>query len=165
MSPRHIQGRKGWLHWLFESTLVVKSLFALLEIATGLGLWLVPHQRLADVIGWLMHNDLIEGHHGPIFTRLANSLDGFTSSSQQFYALYLLAHGVIKLVIIIMLMRKLAFAYPLGMAVFAGFVVLQMNRWSHTHAPALLALSLLDAVVIWLTWREWRGPQWRGQRG
>ncbi|SMO34620.1 DUF2127 domain-containing protein [Paracoccus laeviglucosivorans] len=156
MSLRHIEGSKGWLHWLFESTLLVKSVFALFEIAAGLGLRLVPHQRIADFIGWLTHNSLIEGRHSPIFTRLAASLDGFTSASQHFYALYLLAHGAIKLAIIVMLMRKLAFAYPLGMAVFAGFIVTQMARWAHTGAPALLALSLLDATVIWLTWREWR---------
>lgn len=161
MSPRHIQGGRGWLHWLFESTLLVKSVFALAEIAAGLGLWLMPHQRIADVAGWLAHNQLIEGRHGPIFTRLLAGLDGFSSASQHFYALYLLGHGIIKLVIIVMLMRKLAFAYPLGMAVFSGFVVLQMNRWTHTHAPALLALSLLDALVIWLTWREWHGVRRR----
>lgn len=153
---RHVAGARGWLHWLFESTLLVKSVFALFEIAAGLGLRLVPHERIADFVGWLTHNSLIEGRNGAIFTRLAAGLDGFTSASQHFYALYLLAHGTIKLAIIVMLMRKLAFAYPLGMAVFAGFVVMQMTRWTHTGAPALLALSLLDATVIWLTWREWR---------
>lgn len=153
---RHIAGAKGWLHWLFESTLLVKSVFALFEIAAGLGLRLVPHARIADLTGWLAHNQLIEGRHGPIFTRLSAELAGFSGASQHFYALYLLAHGAIKLIIIVMLMRKLAFAYPLGMVVFAGFIVMQMHRWTHTGSPALLALSVLDATVIWLTWREWR---------
>lgn len=165
MSPSHIRGGKGWLHWLFESTLLLKAVFALLEVAAGLGLRLVPHQRIADLTGWLAHNHLIEARHGPVFTRLVAGLDGFSSASQHFYALYLLAHGAIKLAIIVLLVRKLAFAYPLGMAVFAGFVVMQMVRFSHTQAPALLALSLLDAVVIWLTWREWRGPGRRDQPG
>lgn len=145
------------MHWLFESTLLVKSVLALFEIAAGLGLRLVPHRRFTDFAGWLTHNELIESRHGPIFTRLSASVEGFTSSSQHFYAIYLMAHGGIKLAIIVLLMRKVAFAYPLGMVVFAGFVVLQMQRWTHTHSPVLLALSLLDAAVIWLTWREWQG--------
>ncbi|WP_170293893.1 DUF2127 domain-containing protein [Paracoccus limosus] len=156
MSIKHIQGQHGPLHWLFESTLVVKAVFAGLEIAAGLGLWLVPHERIAQFTAWLTRNDLIEGHHSPVYAGIARALAEFSLASQHFYAFYLLGHGAIKMAIIALLMRKLAFAYPLGIAVFAGFIVMQMHRWTHTHSPVLLALSLLDATVIWLTWREWR---------
>ena len=59
----------------------------------------------------------------------------------------------------LLLMRRVAFAYPLGIVVFSGFIVTQLHRWSHTHSPVLLALSALDLVVIGLTWREWRGQR------
>lgn len=155
---KHIKGKHGPLHWLFESTLLLKAVFALFEIAAGAGLWWLPHRRLADFTAWLTRNELIEGHHSPIYARVAAALSEFSAASQHFYAFYLLGHGAIKLAIVLMLMRRVAFAYPLGIAVFAGFIVMQMHRWSHTHSPALLALSALDATVIWLTWREWRGP-------
>ena len=76
-----------------------------------------------------------------------------------FFALYLAAHGVVKLAIVLLLMRRVALAYPLGIVVFSGFIVTQLHRWSHTHSPVLLALSALDLVVIGLTWREWRGQR------
>lgn len=155
MSPKHIEGRHGPLHWLFESTLLLKALFALFEIAAGIGLWLLPHARIADFTHWLTRNELIEGRHSPIYAHIAAALSEFTAASQHFYAFYLLGHGAIKLAIVALLMRRVAFAYPLGMVVFAGFILMQMNRWTHTHSPVLLALSLLDATVIWLTWREW----------
>ena len=60
---------------------------------------------------------------------------------------------------VLLLMRRVAFAYPLGIVVFSGFIVTQLHRWSHTHSPVLLALSALDLVVIGLTWREWRGQR------
>lgn len=157
MSPKHIRGSHGPLHWLFESTLLLKSVFAGFEMAAGLGFWLVPHQRIADFTGWLTRNQLIESHHSPIYHRFVSALQDFSIESQHFYAFYLMGHGIIKLAIVLMLMRKIAFAYPLGIVVFSGFIVLQMERWTHTHSPVLLALSLLDATIIWLTWREWRG--------
>lgn len=153
---KHIKGKPGPLHWLFESTLLLKSIFALFEIAAGAGLWLVPHQRLADFTHWLTRNELIEGRHSPIYARIAGAMSEFSAASQHFYAFYLAGHGAIKLVIVLMLMRRVAFAYPLGILVFSGFITTQMLRWSHTHSPALLALSALDATVILLTWREWR---------
>ncbi|MDQ7775299.1 DUF2127 domain-containing protein [Paracoccus aminovorans] len=154
---KHIKGKRGPLHWLFESTLLLKAVFALFEIMAGAGLWWLPHRRLADFTAWLTRNELIEGHRSPVYGRVAAALAEFSATSQHFYALYLLGHGAIKLVIVALLMRRVAFAYPLGIAVFAGFIVMQMHRWTHTQAPALLALSALDAVVIALTWREWRG--------
>lgn len=154
---KHIKGKHGPLHWLFESTLLLKSVFALFEIAAGAGLWWLPHRRLAEFTAWLTRNELIEGHRSPVYARVAAALDEFSAASQHFYAFYLLGHGGLKLAIVLMLMRRVALAYPLGIAVFAGFIALQMHRWSQTHSPALLALSALDAVVIGLTWREWRG--------
>ncbi|MFT4014029.1 MAG: DUF2127 domain-containing protein [Paracoccus sp. (in: a-proteobacteria)] len=157
MPIKHIRGRPGALHWLFESTLLVKAVFALLELAAGLGLWLVPHRRIADFTGWLTRNGLIEGHRSPIYNSIAEALAQFSLASQHFYAFYLMGHGALKLGIVLLLMRQVAFAYPLGIAVFSGFIAVQVTRWTHSHSPALLALSLLDATVIWLTWREWRG--------
>ncbi|MFC3569157.1 DUF2127 domain-containing protein [Paracoccus sp. TOH] len=154
---KHIKGKHGPLHWLFESTLLLKATFALFEVMAGAGLWWLPHRRLADFTAWLTRNELIEGHRSPVYGRVAAALAEFSATSQHFYALYLLGHGAIKLVIVALLMRRVAFAYPLGIAVFSGFIAMQMHRWTHTQAPTLLALSALDAVVIWLTWREWRG--------
>lgn len=156
MSARHIEGRHGPLHWLFESTLLLKAVFAALEAAAGLGLRLVPNSQIHKLAGWLTHRELIEDPADPLSLRISRLIDGFSDGSQHFYAFYLMSHGLIKLVIVILLMRRIAFAYPLGIAVFAGFVVFQAERFLVTHSPFLLALTLLDLVVIYLTWREWR---------
>jgi uncharacterized membrane protein len=36
------------------------------------------------------------------------------------------------------------------------FVVYQIYRYSFTHAIWLLLITLLDIIVIWLTWREYK---------
>ena len=50
---------------------------------------------------------------------------------------------------------RVALADPLAIAVFAGFIDYQLHRWTLGGSPAMLALSTLDLVVIWLTWQEW----------
>jgi uncharacterized membrane protein len=43
-----------------------------------------------------------------------------------------------------------------AIAVFAVFIVYQIYRFTLTHSIWLLAITLLDIVVIWLTWQEYR---------
>ena len=159
MSRGHEGRDGGLLHWIFESSLLIKSVLALFEIAAGLGLRLLPHPRLAEFAAWLSRNALIEPREGPVFSRLEAGLTNFSSASQNFYAYYLIGHGGIKLAVLLMLMRRIGFAYPLGIAVFLLFIAMQMHRWTLTQSPLLLALSVLDALVVWLTWREWRLSQ------
>jgi len=42
------------------------------------------------------------------------------------------------------------------MAVFAAFSVYQTYRYTHTHSGLLLVLTILDLILIYLTWEEYR---------
>jgi uncharacterized membrane protein len=41
-----------------------------------------------------------------------------------------------------------------AIAVFFAFIAYQLYRYSFTHSEWLLLLTILDGVVIWLTWHE-----------
>jgi uncharacterized membrane protein len=47
-------------------------------------------------------------------------------------------------------------AYPLLMGVTSAFIVFQMHRYERTHSVTMLVISAFDALVIFLTWREYR---------
>jgi uncharacterized membrane protein len=76
--------------------------------------------------------------------------------TQHFYALYLLAHGGLKLTMVYMLWRRVLWAYPAAMVVLSGFVVYQTFESFHAGSPFLLLLALFDLVMIGLVWQEWR---------
>ena len=78
------------------------------------------------------------------------------SRPQHFYAVYLLIHGLVKLVLVAGLLRGLRWAYPASLVVMAMFVAYQLHRFSATHRVGLLVLSVFDLLVIALIWREWR---------
>ena len=63
--------------------------------------------------------------------------EAFTIQSQHFYALYLLGHGLLKFTMVLMLSRRILWAYPAAMAMLAGFVVYQGVRvcWPMARSP------------------------------
>jgi len=69
--------------------------------------------------------------------------------------LFLLSHGIVKVLIVAALLKNKLWAYPAGIVIFAGFGVYQMYRYFHTYSPGLLVLSILDLAVILLTWHEY----------
>lgn len=70
-------------------------------------------------------------------------------------ASYLLTHGIVKIVLVAGLLRNRLWAYPAAIAVFTLFGLYQIYYLLQAYSVWLLALTLLDAAVILLTWHEW----------
>lgn len=155
--PRRLTREQGLLHRLFEASLLAKGVFAAVECVTGIALLVTANATIRRGIDWLTRHELVEDPTDPLASRIAALASRFDGSSQHFYAIYLLGHGLVKLVIVILLARRITAAYPLGIAVFAAFILYQLHRWTLTHSPMMLFLSAFDLLVIWLTWREWHG--------
>ena len=76
--------------------------------------------------------------------------------AQHFGAVYLLWHGLVKAVLVAGLLLKQRWAYPTAILAFVLFVIYQLYRYTFTHAPELIYLSVLDVIVIALTWLEYQ---------
>lgn len=94
-------------------------------------------------------NDFIAGY-------LSQMASQFSVASKQFYAFYLLSHGLIKLLLVIGLLRGKLWSYPASLVALGAFMVYQVYRYSYTHSPGLLVLTVFDAIVMWLIWQEWQ---------
>jgi uncharacterized membrane protein len=145
-----------WWHRLFEASLVLKGLFASAEATTGLGIWLVPNGRIKGVADWLTRNELAQDPSDWMARTVESAMAVFSIETQHFYALYLLSHGALKLAMVLLLARGVRWAYPAAMLLLAGFILYQLDHWRLTHSPALLLLSVFDAIMILLVWREYR---------
>lgn len=141
---------------LFRIAIVLKGLDGVLEAAGGAILlvtrpdWIV---HIASVLTWhwvVAHPDRAVAQH------LYNSVQHISASSERFAAMYLIAHGIVKIGLVAALLKDVRWAYPTAMIVFAAFVVYQLHRFTVTHAILLIPLSLFDLVVIGLIWLEYR---------
>jgi uncharacterized membrane protein len=145
------------LHGLFDGTLIVKAAFASFEAAAGMSLWLMPNANVHTFVGWLTRNQIAHEPNERAVTWLAQTAASFSVESQHFYALYLLSHGALKLAMVVLLARRVLWAYPASVVLLAGFIAYQLQHWTETHSSALLWLSALDTLMIALVIREYLG--------
>ena len=148
--------RDKLLHWLFEASLAIKGLLCAAETFAGLSLFLTPNLLIARFLFWVTHFEIAEDPTDTLANLTLRASDYFPIGTQHFYAFYLLAHGGLKLSIVLLLWRRVMWAYPAGMVVLAGFVTFQVYEFMHAGSPFLLVLALFDCVMIVLVWLEWR---------
>jgi uncharacterized membrane protein len=143
-------------HVVFQLTLLCKALFAVAEILAGIGAYFVTQQFVFGLVDHLTRLELFQDPHDLIASYLYTSAQHFSVSTRNFTAVYLLSHGAVKLWLIVGLLREKLWYYPLAIAVFGLFVVYQLYRFNLSHSPWLILITVVDVVVIALTWHEYR---------
>jgi len=143
------------IHLIFEVSLILKGIFAALELI-GIFAYFVSQQFLLSVVTLMTQDELAEEPRDFIANYLVHAAQTLSISTQHFTAFYLLSHGVIKLFVIIGLLRQKLWYYPAALMVFGLFIVYQLYRFGFSHSPWLLILTALDIIVMWLTWHEYK---------
>jgi uncharacterized membrane protein len=144
------------LHLAFVVTLWAKAAFAAAEVVAGIATWFVSNELLLRWTVALTRDELVEDPHDLVANYLLHLARNLSIGARTFAAVYLLAHGVVKLWLVIGLLRRRLRYYPLAIVVFLAFIAYQLYRYSVSASLLLLFLTALDLVVIMLTWHEWR---------
>jgi uncharacterized membrane protein len=149
---------------LFRVSVLLKGLDGAFEIVGGVALLAVSPSWILSVVAFLTQDELAEDPHDLVANYLLHAAQNFSVGAERFAALYLFSHGVIKIGLVVALLKDRLWAYPVAVIVFGGFIVYQLYRFTLTHAPGLVALSLFDLIVIWLVWIEYRALKGRSAR-
>lgn len=144
------------VHRVFEISVLLKGAHAVVECLGGLVLALVSADWVASTINRLTQEELIEDPHDFLATHLVAFAGQFSVTTKNFYAFYLLSHGIVKLALVAGLLRGKLWAYPASLVVLGLFIAYQAYRYSYTHSLGLVVLSLFDILVMVLVWHEYR---------
>jgi uncharacterized membrane protein len=146
----------------FKIGLVLKGLDGILEIAGGiLLLFLSPH-AIEHIARTLTAHELSEDPHDLIARYILHTASHLTTSTTLFGAVYLLSHGVAKVVLVALVLRDKLWAYPWLIALLLAFIAYQLYRITAVHfSIGLTLLTIFDAVLVWLTWREYQAKRTR----
>jgi uncharacterized membrane protein len=147
---------KDVIHAGFEIGLLFKGIDGLLEIIGGVFLIFLSPQRLNHLLFLFTKSELSEDPRDMISNFLINFGHSFSINTQLFSIIYLLSHGIVKLILIFLLRKKLLWAYPFSAAFLVLFIIYQMYRYSFTQSPFLILLTILDLFMILLTWLEYK---------
>ncbi|HEY6809794.1 MAG TPA: DUF2127 domain-containing protein [Propionibacteriaceae bacterium] len=147
---------KDWLDGVFEIGIIAKGLNGLTELVGGLLLLFVTPGGIHHLAAVITQGELSEDPHDVIARYILHTANGLTGSAVLFGAIYLLAHGAVKVVLVIALLLNKLWAYPCLIVVLLIFIGYQLYRIALDPSPGLVALTIFDALIVALTWREYR---------
>src|SRR4029453_12168667 len=128
----------------FEVGIILKGLDGVLEVIGGLLLLVVSPATIDRVVTGLTQHELSEDPHDFLATHLLRTAHGLTGSAVLFGAVYLLAHGVVKVVLVAALLKNQLWAYPWMIGFLGVFIIYQLYRLLLNPPPA----PLVGAGVI-----------------
>jgi uncharacterized membrane protein len=140
----------------FAVGIVLKGLDGVLELVGGVLLLFVGPTTIHRVVVSLTHEELSEDPHDFVAVHLLHATHGLTSATVVFAAAYLLAHGVVKIVLVAAVLQNRLWAYPWMIAFLLVFIGYQLYRIALDPTAGLIALTVFDVAVAWLTYREYR---------
>ncbi|WP_329743353.1 DUF2127 domain-containing protein [Dyella sp. A6] len=150
----------------FAIALALKGIDALGEVAGGLWLLLIDPRWLQGRVAALVAPELREDPHDFIAVHILHWAIHLRQHAVLFASVYLLSHGLTKLVVLVEIVRGRLWAYPGLIVLTALFAVYQLYHMAVTGlSPGYLALTLFDLLIIALTAVEYTKLRSHRRRG
>jgi uncharacterized membrane protein len=148
--------REMLIRRIFRVGLFLKAAHSVLELVSAAGLALLS----TGAIVWLAHivtrAELVEDPNDVAARFVLSTAEHLSISQKSAAAVYLASHGAVKLFLVVMVLRERPWAYPAFMAALALLIAYQSFQLAHGWSVWLAGLTVLDLVVLVLTWHEYR---------
>lgn len=141
---------------IFKISVTLKGLDGVLELVGGILLLLVSPAQMASVVHFLTQHELSEDPHDLVATTLVHWAGAMTGSATLFGAVYLLLHGLVKVVLVWAVLRDKLWAYPWMIAFLLVFIAYQGYQLLVAFTWGMVLLTVFDIFIVWLTWHEYR---------
>ena len=140
----------------FFLALAIKGIDGALELIGGLLLFVVPPSAITLVFRSLTQHELSEDPHDFVAIHVRSAAEQLAGSAsvRGFGVLYLIGHGVIKLVLVGALVRRIRPAYPVAIVVLGSFILYELYRFVLGHSIALPIFAALDTGIMTMVVRE-----------
>ena len=148
--------REAWISRVFRIGLFVKGFDGALELIGGLLLLVISPSKIDSLVRTLTMHELKEDPTDFIANHIRHFASSLTGSATLFAAVYLLLHGVVKVVLVAAVLRERTGAYPWMIAFLVAFIVYQGYELVMHFTIAMVLLNLFDLVILWLTVHEYR---------
>lgn len=149
------QQRRKLLDRTFFVGLILKGLDGVLELVGGVLLLLVKPTQIGVIAQVLTQHELSEDPHDLIANSLLHAANSLNASASLFGAIYLLLHGLVKVVLVWAVLTNHLKAYPWMIAFLLAFITYQSYQLAVGFSWGLLLLTAFDIFIVVLTWREY----------
>lgn len=139
---------------VFEVSIILKALDGIIEVLSGIAVFFIKPEQITHFARWLTHSELRENPHSFLALHFLHSAQKFAETGGTFAAIYLLSHGIVKVVLVAAILRGQLWAYKWMIAFLVAFIVYQVIRIFQQPAFWLVALTVFDVFIVYLTVRE-----------
>ena len=159
-----IDGKSRLYHRLFVVAVVLKGLNGIVELVAGASILAVGHAGLNGIVTLLTARELSEDPTDLVANLLRRWFAQLSPDAELFAAVYLLTHGVAKIVLATCLLREKSWAFPVAAAFFALFIAYMSYRLALGWSWSIAAFCLFDLITLFLVLHEWRASAAAGSR-
>lgn len=143
------------MHTTFEVGVFLKGVDGVLQIVGAALLLFIKPGQIRHAVVLLTRHALSKNPDDMFANYLLRAAEQLSVNRQLFASLYLFTHGAVKVVLVWALLKGKLWAYPAAILIFAAFSAYQIYQFAISHSIALVVLTVLDIVVIVLTWGEY----------
>lgn len=141
---------------LFRIGIIIKAVDGFLETCVGIVFYFTGYATINHILFFLFRDEIVESPRDAFWQFFINQWHSISLSSNFFWGLLFIAHGIIKLTLSMALLKNYLWAYPAAAIVFTMFVGYEI--YSLTNHPSLFlwCITIFDALVIGLIVHEYR---------
>lgn len=147
--------RKILLHDSFRVGIVLKGIDGLMETAGAAVVWMVQPTAAEQAVRSFFRHELEVDPHDFLAHLMITASHEF-AGARWYASIFLLSHGLMKLVLVVALWWDRRWAYPAMIVMLCAFSVWQTDRFFQTHSAFLALLTVFDLLFAALTWWEYR---------
>jgi uncharacterized membrane protein len=150
------------VHQVFRVTLLVKAFNGVIEVTISSLLFLFGRETINNAVIFLVGRSTASlSDHFPAYY-ITSQADRF-SQAKYFLAAYFLFYGVVNIFLVIFLLKGRLWAYPVAIIATSLFILYLLYRFYLYHSSLLLFFTVIDVLLVVLTWFEYRRIRTAGQ--
>ena len=147
---------KTLLDKTYEVGIIIKGIDGTLELIGGILVLVLSPGTILSITNFFTQDALQENPHNFLANHLSEAGNHLASGQTTFAALFLLTHGLVKVVLVTCLLLNKFWAYPWALVVLTLFLVYQTYLLVTKTTFGMAFLTVLDVIIIYLVYREWQ---------
>lgn len=148
--------KKSFVDRAFRISLVIKGIDGILELIGGALLLFVKPAAIGRTIGFLTRHELAQDPNDFFANFFLHTAHQLSVSTEFLASIYLLAHGIIKVALVIGILTGRRKLYPYALFFLGLFVLIEFGRIIEVFSVGIFVLMLFDLFVITMVWLEFQ---------
>lgn len=148
-------------HKIARFLVYFKGVFGIIELVIGFTLLILGRKAMNKLLLWIVNFEPFENHPKLMDTASRFIINHVLGSLHLLIALYMIVHGLVAIAVVIALIHKKMWAFPMAGIIMALFIIYQIYRLALAFSLILLILTLIDIAIIFFLRYEYRRAKWK----